>query len=115
MSYDEYWHGEAWLTKSYREAYKLKREIKDYELWRQGMYIYEALLDVSPVLHAFAKNGTKPNSYSNKPYGVQDEQESELEKLEKAENERLKAKLHFIYLTKLLQRKFEKKDGTENG
>ena len=34
------------------------------------MYIYEALCDVSPVLHAFAKSGTKPNPYPDRPYAI---------------------------------------------
>lgn len=33
-----------------------------------GMYIYEALCDVSPILHAFAKNGAKPIEYRTEPY-----------------------------------------------
>jgi uncharacterized protein YutE (UPF0331/DUF86 family) len=104
MTYDEYWHGEAWLTEAYREAYELKKQVKDYELWKQGMYIYEALLDVSPILHAFAKKGTKPKPYSDRPYGVK--KEDEIDEEEKAERERLKAKLHFIGLTRLLKRQF---------
>lgn len=107
MTYEQYWHGEAWLTKSYREAYELKKQIKDYDLWRQGMYFYEALLDVSPVLHAFAKSGTKPNKYSEKPYSEMVKEDDEYVKQEKAEKERLKAKLHFMELTRILQRKFE--------
>ena len=34
----------------------------------EGMYIYDALCKVSPVLHAFAKNGTKPIEYPSEPY-----------------------------------------------
>ena len=32
------------------------------------MYIYEAICDVSPILHAFAKSGTRPRPYPEKPY-----------------------------------------------
>ena len=45
--------------------------------------LVEALCDVSPVLHAFAKKGTKPLPYSSKPYAIteaqhrQDEEEKE--------------------------------------
>ena len=104
MSSEEFWHGKFDLVKGYREAYKLKQEIKDYEFWKQGMYFYEALLDVSPILHAFAKKGTKPKPYSDRPYGVK--KEDEIDEEEKAERERLKAKLHFIGLTRLLKRQF---------
>ena len=113
MSYEEYWHGRFNLVTAYRKAYKLKQEIKDYEFWRQGMYFYEALLDVSPILHAFAKKGTKPRPYPSKPYGLElDEKEDKIEIEKQKENERLKARLHFMNLTKALQRQFGGKDGS---
>ena len=34
------------------------------------MYIYEAICDASPILHAFAKKGTKPHPYADKPYAL---------------------------------------------
>ena len=112
MSSEEFWHGNPRLTKSYREAYEIKQEIKDSELWKQGMYVYEAILDASPILHAFAKKGTKPRPYSDKPYGVKQEQEeSEEEKQRHIENERIKAQLHFMNWVKILKKQFgEKKD-----
>ena len=68
MSYEQYWDGDCTLPKYYRKAEELRNEKRNQELWLQGMYIYEALCDVSPVLHAFAKKGTKPTPYSDKPY-----------------------------------------------
>lgn len=68
MSYDQFWNEDCLLTKYYREAYELKKKLKNEELWLQGMYFYEALCDVSPVLHAFAKKGTKPIKYPSEPY-----------------------------------------------
>lgn len=113
MSYEEFWHGRFDLVKSYREAYKLRQEIKDYDFWKQGLYFYEALIDVSPILQAFAKKGTRPRPYPEKPYGLKDEEsESEEDKQRKIENERLKAKVHFMNLTKALQKQFGGKDGT---
>ena len=111
MSYEEFWHGRFELTKAYREAYKLKQEIKDYDFWKQGLYFYEALIDVSPILQAFAKKGTKPRPYPEKPYGLKyDEEQSEEDKQKKIENEQLKAKVHFLNLTKALQKQFGGKD-----
>jgi hypothetical protein len=40
---------------------------KNEELWLQGLYIYNALCSVSPVLHAFAKPGTKAHPYMDEP------------------------------------------------
>ena len=70
MTYEQYWDGDPMLCKYYREAEEIRNEKKNQELWLQGMYIYEALCDVSPVLHAFAKKGAKPEQYSNNPYPI---------------------------------------------
>lgn len=70
MSAEEYWDGDPWWAKSYRDAEKLKAEKMNRELWLQGMYFYDALCKVSPILHAFAKGGTKPNPYPEEPYAL---------------------------------------------
>ena len=60
----------------------------------QGMYIYEALCDVSPVLQAFAKKGTKPTPYSSEPYAITEEQIKEKrEREERLRFEKTKAKM----------------------
>ena len=68
MTEEQYWNGDSTLVKYYRKAEELRNERKNQELWLQGMYIYEALCDVAPVLRAFASKGTKPTPYSEKPY-----------------------------------------------
>ena len=110
MSYDEYWYKSPYRAKFYLEAHKLKVKQKDEELWMQGMYIYEALCDVSPILHAFSKKGTKPLPYSNRPYldNVSALQSEEQKKKEK-ENARLIARLHFEKWAKDTKKHFEKK------
>ena len=54
--------------KSYRQAEEIRRKEKDYDLWLQGRYFYDALCAVSPLLHAFAKNGTQAEKYIADPY-----------------------------------------------
>lgn len=68
MTFDQFWNDDCTLVKYYREAHELKRREKNQELWVQGMYFYEALCKVSPVLRAFAKKGTKPLPYTAEPY-----------------------------------------------
>lgn len=110
MSFDEFWHGEAYLTKFYREAYKLKVKQKDEELWMQGMYIYEALCKVSPILHAFSKNGTKPLPYSEKPYLSSIKENKTKEDIEQEkENARLVALLYFENWARETKKQFENK------
>lgn len=94
MSYDQYWNADCTLVKYYRKANKIREDRKNQELWLQGMYIYEALCDVSPILHAFAKSGTKPNPYPDKPYAI-DIDEVEKRKEEKRKADRAKAKAVF--------------------
>lgn len=79
MTYEQFWEGDCTLTKYYRKADEIKKERRNEEIWLQGMYIYEALCDVSPVLHAFAKKGTKPQPYSDKPYAISKAQQKRVE------------------------------------
>jgi hypothetical protein len=96
MSFDEYWNGDAYLVKFYRDAYKLKIRYDDVFMWKQGMYIYEALCDVSPILHAFSKKGTKPLQYRDKPISEEiKETKTEKEKEIEIKNEKLKARIFF--------------------
>ena len=68
MTFEQYWDGDCTLVKYYRKAEELRNEKRNQELWLQGMYVYEAICDVAPILHAFAKKGTKPTPYTEKPY-----------------------------------------------
>lgn len=84
MTYEQYWNGDPNLVKYYRQADELKTDKKNQELWLQGMYIYEALCDVSPILQAMAKKGTKAHPYSDKPYAITEKQRRrELEEKER--------------------------------
>lgn len=70
MTYDQYWNDDCTLVKPYRQAAEMKRSARNEELWLQGLYFYEALCDVSPILHAFAKSGTKPEQYRPRPLPI---------------------------------------------
>lgn len=100
MSFDQYWYESPYLAYFYREAYKLRLRHEDTFMWNQGMYIYEALCDVSPVLHAFSKSGTKPLPYRTKPMleeinDLQTEKEKAKIRETKIKNEQLKARVFF--------------------
>ena len=79
------------LAKYYRKADELNRKRRNEDLWLQGMYIYEALCDVSPILHAFAKRGTKPLQYPDHPYALTVNDRKEEDKM-REQREREKAK-----------------------
>lgn len=79
MTYEQYWDGDPALAKYYRKADELRLDRLNYEKWLQGMYIYEAICDASPILHAFAKKGTRPHPYADKPYALTEKQRENAE------------------------------------
>lgn len=70
MTYDQYWKQDCDLVKPYRKADEIRKKRTNEEAWLQGAYIYNALCSVAPILHAFAKNGTKPDPYLEKPIPI---------------------------------------------
>lgn len=102
MSYDQFWRDDPTIAKMYLRYYKMKQKneakSKKWDMWEQGAYIYEALINVAPILRAFSK-ATKPLPYPEKPYGIdyleKDEQQLKEDKLQEEENERLKAIIFF--------------------
>lgn len=85
MTEEQYFDGDSTLAKYYREADELRKERMNQELWLQGMYFYDAMSRLSPILKAFAKAGTKPMPYIEEPYPINDKSKKESEeKKEKA-------------------------------
>lgn len=70
MSYEDYWERDCMLVKAYREADEIQKDRRNQELWLNGLYIYDAVLRIAPILQAFAKSGTKPTPYMEKPYDI---------------------------------------------
>lgn len=92
MSYDEFWYDDLFKVKYYRECHKLKQKQKDSELWEQGMYIYEAILECAPILHPFSK-AKQPSPYTEKPHHILQEEKNREATEQERENERLKGLL----------------------
>ena len=106
MTYEQYWNGDCTLVKYYRKADEIRKERRNEELWLQGMYVYEAICDVSPILHAFAKKGTKPQPYSEKPYAITEAQQKRVEE-EKERKIAEKGKRFMEALMKSNNKRFE--------
>ena len=70
MTEEQYWDRDCILVKYYREAEELRNEKLNQQAWLQGMYFYDALSRVSPILHAFAKKGTKAQPYVEQAYPI---------------------------------------------
>jgi hypothetical protein len=94
MTYDQYWNDDCLLVKYYREAFDIRKKRENESLWLQGAYIYDALCAVSPVLHAFAKAGTKPLPYPDTPYPLTKKESEEIEET-KRKVDRQRAKIMF--------------------
>lgn len=69
MSYHDYWDEDNCMTKYYREAEEIKKERRNSELWLQAAYIYEALLDASPVFNPLSKKN-KPFPFRSEPIPI---------------------------------------------
>lgn len=111
MSYHDFWYGPAGMTEFYKESYRIKLRQLDENNWILGMYVYEAILDCAPILHAFSKKGTKPLPYAKKPYLMDKLREkTQQEKDQERENERLKAIVHFNNWFNATKKHFENKE-----
>ena len=110
MTYEQFWYDDVKLTKVYLKAFELKEEreaLKNkWARWEQGLYIYEALCDVSPILRAFSK-ATKPLQYPTKPYGLEDVNKAN--EKQKQDVELLRAQIFFENWAKAASDKFKKK------
>lgn len=113
MSYNDFWYGSAFMVTFYREANRLKLQQQDENNWMIGMYVYEAILDCSPILHAFSKKGTKPLPYAEKPYlmdKLRSEEEKKIDEEQQKENERLKFTIKMNNWFHATKKQFENKN-----
>lgn len=109
MTYDQYWNEDCMLVKYYREAYTLRRKERNYELWLQGLYIYHALCDVSPLFR-FSTHPQKAIPYPEEPFPISKADAEEQEKAkEKQKFEQMKAKMEAMV------RRTRKKEVEKNG
>ena len=114
LSYDEYWYESPYRAKFYRQAKEIEIKQKDEEMWMQGVYIYDALCRVSPILHAFSKSGTKPLPYPTKPYLSELEEQNKIDEEKEKENERLKAQILFKQWAKNTAKQFKDKEASND-
>lgn len=108
MTYEQYWEQDCELVKDYREAEELRLERLNYQAWLQGMYFYDALNRVSPILHAYAKKGTKAKPYVEKPYAIT-KKTAEQREDEKEKAQSQKAKLYMEAIMLQHNKKYERK------
>ena len=90
MTYEQFWDGDTSAHKAYLKAKKIRLSEQNQMAWLQGMYFYEALLDVTPYLKAFSKS--KPKPYVEEPYDLfEAERKARAEREQRERYERIKA------------------------
>ena len=94
MTYDQYWYDDPYLINVYMKAEKIKQRKKNNELWLQGLYIYQAIGALTPVLNPFSKEH-KAKPYLKQPIPISEE--------EKAEQEREKYERFVDYMMKRVE------------
>jgi hypothetical protein len=77
VSFYEYWFGDYSQFHFYEDAYKLRERHENTGRWIQGKYVYDAVGALSPILHPFAKGGTKAEPYLKDPYPISAEEAEE--------------------------------------
>lgn len=117
MTPEQYWKGEPSLARWYRESFRIKQEMRNEELWLQGMYFYDALCDASPLLHAFAKKGTKAAPYPKEPYdlGLGNKQTKKQKQVDKDRKLADEAKMRMENLMVVMAQKLNSKGGKTDG
>ena len=104
MTTEEYWEGDPYLVRSFYEAHKRKIEMRNQELWLQGLYNFKAL--ETALANAFSKRAHK---YVEKPFDLFKTEEQETE--ENVQKERDKA----ITAFKAMRKKWESEHNGNTG
>lgn len=117
MTFDQFWNQDVELVKAYREADKIKRDLRNQDMWIQGAYIYEALLDAAPVLRfSFGKEPPEPIPYRDEPLPLF-ESKAEKKKREERNKEKQMEKIanSMNAWMRSANKKFDGKGGDSNG
>ena len=75
MTYDQYWHGDPWALRAYKQAYLMKRKSENFLGWLNGIYTQRALAVV--IHNAFSRSGTPPLKYYEEPLDIFPKTEAE--------------------------------------
>nr|DAM08195.1 MAG TPA: hypothetical protein [Caudoviricetes sp.]DAM74959.1 MAG TPA: hypothetical protein [Caudoviricetes sp.] len=114
MTYEQFWEQDCTLVKYYRKAARIRQDLKNQDAWLQGMYVYEAIGDLAPILRPFAKRGTRPKPYPSQPFELNMRREKRVQKVkEQKQDEKAKAYMEAFALS--FNKKFQKKGGGVSG
>lgn len=108
MTYEQFWYGDPWAAKNYREAYKERRRAENIRDWLQGAYFYNAIS--TALANAFRKQGSKPHDYLEEPFPLFAPTEAEIAEKNRKEKEKIEA----VYKSMIAQQKAKKAKEQQN-
>ncbi|MBO5032393.1 MAG: hypothetical protein J6D08_11000 [Lachnospiraceae bacterium] len=117
MSYQDYWDGDNLMPKFYRQKHEYDKERMNYELWLQGAYLYEAVLDAAPALNPLSKKN-KPFPYRSTPIPItegESKYKKEMEKKKKLENGKQAMRAMMANFNRQFQEKQKKGGEVDDG
>ena len=107
MTPKQYWEESPYLAVAFRNAFRLKRQIDNEQAWLNGMYVYDAIAVC--MANAVSKQGSKKQTYIEKPIDIFPLTEREKKIREAQENAKMEAAMKEI-MRKQRQRKKQKGD-----
>lgn len=90
MTYEQYWYGDVWMVRAYRNADIQRQKRHNNESWLQGLYIWDAVSKA--VSNLSLKKGQQPLEYVKEPFDIFGDKEKRKEETE--EQEALRAKIY---------------------
>ena len=92
MSYEEYWDGDPSLVIAYRKAEDMKAHRRNWEMWMNGRYVYDAIMRMLPSMQLWRPK--PPLDYMTEPYPLtRKEYEERIQKEEKRKQEEIRDKM----------------------
>ena len=87
MTWNQFWNCNTKVHRDYRLAWEQKKRYRNWEMWWQGAYIYEALLKVAPVMRAaFGKGKVEAGKYAEEPHPLTQKEAEEMRERKRVES-----------------------------
>lgn len=94
MSDEQFWHGDVWLVETFREAHRMKVEMRNQELYLQGLYNFRGYgAVIANFAQSFSKKKGKQEGYLKEPIRITPMTAKEKRKKERAEVRALRRQL----------------------
>ncbi len=102
MSWEQFWHGDPWMAKAYRESYMLYQRKRNEEMWIQGAYVANAV--ATAIANSFSKRKV---DYIKKPLDIYPKTYAEEQEEARQEKQKL------VQGLSMLAARFKKKKGSD--